>query len=101
MKIGNKMFQLVMASVLIGAVAATNLQQVYAPTDVSDYAIWRKTTHEFEKSVINAAIEDPENIPEALNAYSLDVLRIFSGDPNIDQVRTLLQSYQQDVATLM
>jgi hypothetical protein len=27
MKIGNKMFALVMASVLIGAVAATNLQQ--------------------------------------------------------------------------
>ena len=47
-----------------------------------------------------AAIEDPENIPEALNAYSLNVQRIFSGYPNIDQVRTLLQGYEKDVTTL-
>lgn len=47
-----------------------------------------------------AAIEDPENIPEALNAYSLEVQRIFIGDPGINQVRTLLQSYQEDVTTI-
>ena len=45
-------------------------------------------------------IEDPENIPEALNAYSENVQRIFIGDPGIDQVRRLLQSYEQDVTTL-
>jgi hypothetical protein len=31
-----------------------------------------------------AAVEDPENIPESLNAYSLDVQRIFIGDPGLD-----------------
>ena len=33
-------------------------------------------------------------------AYSQNVQRIFSGDPNINQVRTLLQSYEQDVTTI-
>lgn len=47
-----------------------------------------------------AAIEDPENIPEALNAYSLNVQRIFIGDPGLDQVKTLLQSYERDVTTI-
>jgi hypothetical protein len=32
-----------------------------------------------------------------LDAYSQDVQRIFVGDPNID---LLLQSYEQDVATI-
>jgi hypothetical protein len=99
LKIGNKTLALAVASVLLVAVVATNLQHVYAQIDPGNFVLWKKTTHEFEKGVI-AAIEDPENIPEALNAYSLDVLQIFSGDPNIDQVRTLLQSYEQDVITL-
>jgi hypothetical protein len=47
-----------------------------------------------------AALEDPENIPEALNAYSLNVQGIFIGDPNLDQVKTLLQSYERDVTTI-
>jgi hypothetical protein len=32
-----------------------------------------------------------------LNAYSQDVQQIFIGDPNLDQVRTLLQGYTDDV----
>jgi hypothetical protein len=99
MKIGNKPFALAMASVLLVTVVATNLQHVYAQIDPGNFVVWKKTTHEFEKGVI-AAIDDPENIPDALNAYSLDVLQIFSGDPNIDQVRTLLQSYERDVTTI-
>ena len=47
-----------------------------------------------------AALEDPENIPEALNAYSQNVQQIFIGDPGLDQVRTLLQSYERDVTTI-
>jgi hypothetical protein len=47
-----------------------------------------------------AAVEDPENIPESLNAYSLDVQRIFIGEPGLDEVRTLLQSYEQYVTTI-
>jgi hypothetical protein len=34
------------------------------------------------------------------DGYYRHVQRIFIGDPNIDQVRTLLQSYEQDVTTL-
>lgn len=47
-----------------------------------------------------AAIEDPENIPEALNAYSQGVVQILIGDPGLDQVRTLLQGYTDDVTTI-
>jgi hypothetical protein len=99
MNIGTKLLVLVLASVLIGTVAAANLQQTYAPRGCDGCIAFKKLTHEFEKGVI-AAIEDPENIPEALNAYSQNVQRIFIGDPGIDQVRTLLQSYEQDVTTL-
>ena len=35
-----------------------------------------------------------------LQANSLEVLRIYVGDPNIDQVRTLLQNNEQDVTTI-
>jgi archaellum component FlaG (FlaF/FlaG flagellin family) len=99
MKIGTKSLAAVLASVLIGAVAATNLQQQATAFTDPWLKNFKKLTHEFEKGVI-AAIEDPENIPEALNAYSLDVLRISSGDPNQDQVRTLLQGYEKDVTTI-
>jgi hypothetical protein len=77
MKIESKIFALVLASVLIGTVA---INQVNAPRFCRLYWI---QTHKFEKGVI-AAVEDPENIPESLNAYSLDVQRIFIGDPGLD-----------------
>ena len=35
-----------------------------------------------------------------LQAYSLEVQRLFIGDPNIDQVRTTLQCNEQDVTTI-
>ena len=76
-----------------------SIQQVYAPRGCDGCIEFKKLTHEFEKGVY-WCLEDPENIPEALNAYSLDVQRIFIGDPNIDQVRTLLQTYEHDVITL-
>ena len=99
MKIGTKLLAVVLASGLLVVVIATNLQHVYAQIDPGNFVLWKKTTHEFEKGVI-AAIEDPENIPEALNAYSQAVQGIFADDPNSDQVRTLLQSYEQDVTII-
>ena len=51
MKFGNKMFPLVMASVLIGAVAATNQQQATAFTDPW-LKNFKKLTNEFEKNVM-------------------------------------------------
>jgi hypothetical protein len=102
MKIESKIFALVLASILIGSIAATNLQQ--ASAFVIDWKDFKKLTHEFEKNVIKS-IGDPNEGPqphlrELLQAYSQGVQRIFIGDPNIDQVRTLLQSYEQDVITL-
>ena len=89
-----------MASVLLVAVVTTNLQHVNAQIDPGNFIKqFKKLTHDFEKGVI-AAIEDPENIPEALNAYSQDVQQIFIGDPNLDQVRTLLQGYSEDVTRI-
>ena len=99
MKIGSKTLALAVASVLLVAVVAMNLQQAKAPRGCSGCAAFKKLTHDFEKGVI-AAIEDPENIPEALNAYSQGVVQIFIGDPGLDQVRTLLQGYTDDVTTI-
>jgi hypothetical protein len=101
MKIGTEILALIVASVLIGAVAATNLQQVYAPPDVNDYVIWRKTTHEFEKNVINI-IGDPNEDPvphlrPLLVAYVQDVTRIFLGGP--DTIPGLLEDYHRKCAT--
>jgi len=104
MKIGSKLFALVLASVLICTVAATNLQQVTAPTGCSGCTEFKKLTHEFEKNVINT-VDDPNISPqpqvrELLQAYDQDVQRIFIGEPNIDQLKTLLQSYEQKVTSL-
>lgn len=101
MKIGSKTFALGVASVLLVAVVATNLQQQQSASAFGfvERQQFKKLTHDFEKGVI-AAIEDPENIPEALNAYSQGVIQIFIGDPGIDQVRTLLQSYTDDVTRI-
>lgn len=101
MKIGSKMFALAVASVLLVAVVATNLQQQQSASAFGfvERQQFKKLTHDFEKGVI-AAIEDPENIPEALNAYSQGVVQILIGDPGLDQVRTLLQGYTDDVTTI-
>jgi hypothetical protein len=95
----NKQFALVVASVLIGVVASTNLQQVYAPVDTNDYVVWKKTTHEFEKNVINTIKEGPQpHLRELLAAYIDDVNRIFLGGP--DTIPPLLQNYEHDVTTI-
>jgi hypothetical protein len=105
MKIGTKLLAVVLASVLLVAVVATNLQQ----QSVSAFGFverqqFKKLTHEFEKNVIKT-IKDTNTGPqphlrELLQAYSQGVQRIFIGDPGLDQVKTLLQSYEQDVTTI-
>jgi hypothetical protein len=101
MKIGNKMFALVMASVLIGAVAATNLQQQSTAFTDPWFKNFKKLTHEFEKAVIQA-VGNPDTTPadirEMHKVWEDGVLRILPPDPAILR---LLEDYQQDVATLM
>jgi hypothetical protein len=68
------LLSVIVASVLIGTIAATNLQQVYAPRECPGCTAFKKLTHEFEKSVIEAAtIGDPNLIPGLLEQYSADV----------------------------
>jgi hypothetical protein len=100
MKIGNKTFALAAVSVLLVAVVATNLQHVYAQIDPGNFVLWKKTTHEFEKNVINA-IRDPNLTPgprDLLSAYVDDVNRILLGGP--DTIPALLQSYERDATTI-
>ena len=99
MKIGTKLLAVVLASVRLVAVVATNLQHVNAQIDPSNFVLWKKT-HEFEKNVINA-IGDPNLTPgprELLSGYVDDVNRIFLGGP--DTIPVLLQSYERDVTTI-
>jgi hypothetical protein len=101
MKIESKIFALVLTSVLICSMAATNLQQVYAPRTCGEcIPDFKQTTHEFEKNVINA-IGDPGISPqprELLVGYLGDVNSIFLGGP--DTIPALLQSYERDVTNL-
>jgi hypothetical protein len=102
MKIGTKFVGLVLASVLIGTVAATDLQHVYAQIDPGNFVLWKKTTHEFEKNVINTIRDESAGpIPHLrvlLQGYVDDVNRIFLGGP--DTIPALLQSYERDVTTI-
>ena len=93
------MIALVVASGLLVTVVVTTCLQQASAFGFVERQQFKKLTHDFEKGVI-AAIEDPENIPEALNAYSQGVQQIFIGDPRIDQVRSLLQGYTEDVARI-
>jgi hypothetical protein len=99
MKIGTRLLALGVASALLVAVVATNLQQSASAFGFVERQQFKKLTHEFEKNVIKA-IGDPNISPgprELLNAYVEDANRILVGDPNIDR---LLQSYQEDVTTI-
>ncbi|MFI5424599.1 MAG: hypothetical protein WB587_13835 [Nitrososphaeraceae archaeon] len=88
---------------IVGMVT-TSVKNVYAPRECPGCAAFKKLTHEFEKNVINS-IGDPNKGPqphlrELFQSYSQDVRQLFVGDSNIDQVRTLLQSYEQNGTTI-
>jgi len=74
MKIRTQILTVMVATALLGAVAATSLQQVYAPRQCAGCTAFKKLTHEFEKDVIEAATTgDPNLIPGLLEQYSEDV----------------------------
>lgn len=101
MKSGNKTFALVVASVLLVAVVATNLHQVSAFGFVERQQ-FKKLTHEFEKNVITT-IKDEGTGPvphlrELLLPYIEQTNMIFLGGP--DTIPPLTQSYERDVTTI-
>ena len=66
------------ATALLGAVAAISLQQVSSPRQCAGCTAFKKLTHEFEKSVIDAATNGNSNqITGLLQQYNLDMLRLF------------------------
>ena len=79
MKIRTQILTVMVATALLGAVAATSLQQVYAPRQCAGCTAFKKLTHEFEKDVIDAArTGDPNTIPSLLEQYNQDMLRLFA-----------------------
>jgi len=60
-------------AIVIGMVTV-NIQQVSGPRTCAGCTTFKKLTHEFEKSVIDAAtIGDPNMIPSLLEQYNVDV----------------------------
>ncbi len=91
-------------AILIGAALVSIIgiqQQVYAPRNCGGCVEFKKMTHEFEKSVIDAAVGNPNEgpephlIPGLLQTYSDSVKRTFLGGP--DTIPDLLEQYQQAV----
>jgi len=82
MKIRIQILTVMVATALLGAVAATSLQQAYAPRTCAGCTAFKKLTHEFEKDVIDAAKSgDPNTIPSLLDQYNQDVLKTFELTP--------------------
>ena len=79
MNIRSQILTVMVATALLGAVAATNLQQVSAPRGCGSCTPFKKLTHEFEKDVVEAATSgDPNQITGLLEQYNQKVLDIFA-----------------------
>ncbi len=73
---------IILAALIASAIAGlvtVNIQQVSAPRECGGCTTFKKLTHEFEKSIIDAATSgDPRTIPSLLEQYNQDVLDIFA-----------------------
>jgi hypothetical protein len=94
MKTSSTILSLLEATVLIGAVAATDLEQQASAFEIKDF---KKLTHEFEKNVISGVWNPGDSPPlrELVDAYGLDVMRIFLGGP--DTIPGALVAYQEGI----
>ena len=100
MKLRTQILALLVATALIGAAAAMNLQQASAFGFVERQQIgeFQKLTAQFKTDVIDAVLQappEPDKVLRLLNAYGDGVERIFLGGP--DTVPGLLEQYQQAV----
>lgn len=66
--------------ILIGSIGTISLQQQASAFEIKDF---KKLTHEFEKNVISGVWNPGDSPPirELVDAYGLDVMRIFLGGP--------------------
>ena len=72
-----------LASITIVTIVTMNAQRVYAPRGCNGCSEFKKLTNEFEKDILDAAIGNPELIPDLLEQYNLDVLELFETPLNI------------------
>jgi hypothetical protein len=70
----------ILATVTIVGMLTIGTQQIYAPRTCGQCSEFKKLTHEFEKDVSDAAIGNPELIPELVHDYSNKVLDLFRTD---------------------
>ncbi|MGG6460342.1 MAG: hypothetical protein ACM3JQ_02830 [Candidatus Eiseniibacteriota bacterium] len=71
-RIGSLILTVIVATAFFGAVV-TMTQSASAPRDCAGCTAFKKLTHEFEKSVIDAATTgDPNLIPGLIEQYSND-----------------------------
>jgi len=64
----------ILTAIAIIGMVTVSIQQVSAPRQCGGCTAFKKLTHEFEKSVIDAAtIGDPNIIPGLLEQYNEDV----------------------------
>ena len=83
--------------ILIGSIGTISLQQQASAFEIKDF---KKLTHEFEKNVISGVWNPGDSPPirELVDAYGLDVMRIFLGGP--ETIPGGLEVYQEGILTL-
>lgn len=64
----------IIIAIMIVGLVTDSVQQVFAPRTCGSCVQFKKLTHEFEKTVIDAATNgDPNTIPGLLEQYNEDV----------------------------
>jgi hypothetical protein len=68
----------ILTSVTIIGMVTISAQQVYAPRTCGSCGEFKKLTNEFEKNVLNAAVDNPDEISRLVDEYSANVKELFS-----------------------
>ncbi len=67
----------ILATVTVIGIVTMSTQQVFAPRNCGSCGEFKKLTNEFEKAVINAAVDDPNTIQGLVDEFSRKVLDLF------------------------
>jgi hypothetical protein len=67
---------------IMATVTTISSQQVFAPRQCGGCAEFKKLTNQFEKDVLDAAVDNPDSIPGLLEQYSRNVLELFPSSPS-------------------
>jgi hypothetical protein len=67
----------ILATVTIVGILTISSQQLFAPRDCGGCVEFQKLSDEFEKNVLNAAVDDPTTIKGLVDEFSQKVLDLF------------------------